>query len=165
MVPIILRCTLRYSRFSCAGKYWISKSRSASYQETMAFLMRTFGPFDIDCFASQFNKKCSLYFFKLADSNALWNQLLFSKCEFRKSVGFSSSAFDCGDSSSSMGKSGYGHSDMEFSIILLAQNFWDFYPIYIHSRQFKFSKWALQVPICGYDAIHTFFFIRTSNFI
>ena len=75
--------------------------------ENMAFLMRTFGPFNIDCFASQFNKKCSLYFFKLAASNALWNQLLFSKCEFRKSVGFSSSAFDFGDSSLSMGKSGY----------------------------------------------------------
>ena len=36
--------------------------------ENMAFLMRTFGPFDIDFFASQFNKKCSLYFSKLADS-------------------------------------------------------------------------------------------------
>ena len=60
LVPIILRCTLRYSWFICAVKYWISKSRSASYQEMMAFLMRTFAPFDIDCFASQFNKKCSL---------------------------------------------------------------------------------------------------------
>ena len=38
--------------------------------ENMAFLFNTFGPYDIDCFSSKYNKKCEFYFSKFPDPMA-----------------------------------------------------------------------------------------------